>query len=222
LTLSVRKSARLSDPGAELLAQGHALWDRSGRIALGVLAALAVAGAIVLLTVRSRASAEEQASSRLAEANVLYWQGEYTRSLELSRQITQQYPSTPSGIDARRLAGDNAYWDADYKTAITEYRAYLDKNKKGVLSDAVRRSLAYSLESNHQYAEAAAAYEAVVGRFDRESSAEFLAAAARCYRAANQPAEAVKRLQRLVDEFGETSLVTVARVQLAELSSVPR
>jgi lipopolysaccharide biosynthesis regulator YciM len=90
-----------------------------------------------------------------------------------------------------------------------------------VLADAARRSLAYALESDRQYAEAATLYESLVGKIDRESSAEFLAAAARCHRALNQPAEAAKRLQRLVDEFGETSAVNLARIHLAELSPPP-
>jgi tetratricopeptide (TPR) repeat protein len=204
-----------------LLAKGAMLWERYGRIALGVLAAVAAAAAITFVTIRSRASAEEQAAGRLAEANVLYWQGEYVRSLELSRQISQQYPTTPSGVDAHRLAGDNAYWNGDFKTAVAEYRTYLEKQKKGVLADGVRRGLAYALESNQQFAEAAPAYEALVGRFDRESSAELLAAAARCYRAVNRRADAVRCLQRLVDEFGETSAVVMARTELAELSAAP-
>lgn len=222
MPLTIRKSGRLEDPGAELLAKGAAFWERYGRIALGVLAALAAAAAITFVTMRSRASAEEQAAGRLAEANVLYWQGEYPRSLELSRQISQQYPTTPSGIDAHRLAGDNAYWNGDFKTAVTEYRTYLDRQKKGVLAEGVRRGLAYALESSRQFAEAASAYEALVGRFDRESSGELLAAAARCYRAANRRADALRCLQRLVDEFGETGSAVVARTELAELSAAPR
>jgi tetratricopeptide (TPR) repeat protein len=136
----------------------------------------------------------------------------------MARQIAQQYPSTPSGIDAHRLAGDNAYWDGDFKAAVTEYRTYLGREKKGLLADAARRSLAYALESSKQFAEAASTYESLVGVFDRESSAEFLAATARCYRALNRPADAIKSLQRLVSEFGETSYANPARIELAELS----
>jgi outer membrane protein assembly factor BamD (BamD/ComL family) len=218
----MRKSARIEDPGAELLDRFSGLWDRYGRIALGVLGVLVAAGAVGFLTIRQRAGTEERAAGRLAEATVLYWRGDYTGSLTRAREIIQQFPSTPSGVDAHRLAGDNSYWSGDMKTAITEYRAYLERQKSGILADAVRRSLAYALESDGQRVEAAAAYEGLVGVFDRESSAEMLAAAARCYRDAGQPAEAVKRLQRLIDEFGETSYASPARMQLVELSGPPR
>jgi len=219
LPLTVPKSARLQDPGAEILDRAGVFWDRYGRIVLGVLGVIVAGGAIAFLTLRARAAAEEDAAGKLAEANVLYWQGDYSRSLEMAKQIAQQFSSTPSGLEAHRLAGDNAYWDGDFKTAVAEYRAYLAKQKKGLLADAARRSLGYALESAKQYPEAASTYESLVGVFDRESSAEFLAAAARCYRAQNQPAEAAKRLQRLVDEFGETSYANPARIELAELTT---
>jgi TolA-binding protein len=192
------------------------MWDRYGRIVLGVVGGIAVIGAIAFLMMRSRSAAENQAAGQLAEASALYWQGDYARSLTMSKQIYQQYSGAPSGIEAHRLAGDNAYWSGDYKTAITEYQAYLGKVKTGVLADAARRSLAYAYESDRQYGPAATTFESLVGKFDRESSAEFLMAAARNLRAQNKPAEARQRLQRLVDEFGETSVAPLVRIELAE------
>ncbi len=102
---------------------------------------------------------------------------------------------------------------------MAEYRRYLDKVKTGLLADAARRSLAYSLESAGQFKEAADTYESLVGKFDRESSAEMLYASARCHRLLNQPAEAIKRLQRLVDEFGETQMANRARIAQGELGA---
>jgi len=84
----------------------------------------------------------------------------------------------------------------------------------------VRRSYAYSLENNRQYKDAAEVFESLVGKFDREASGEFLSASARCHRALQQPAEALKRYQRVVDEFGETSYAAMARIAVGELSGV--
>jgi tetratricopeptide (TPR) repeat protein len=192
-------------------------WERYGRLALGAVGVAVVVSAGLFMTLRARASQEEQASGKLAEANVLFWQGDYPRSLELAKQVSQQFGSTPSGNDAHRLAGDNAYWSGDFKTAVGEYRAYLAKQKSGVVADATRRSLAYALESDLKFAEAAPIYDQLVGVFDRESSAEFLMASARCHLQMKQPAEAVKRLQRLVDEFGESSVAMRARQEIGEI-----
>ena len=222
MPLQVRKSARLEDPGAELLDRARSAWEAYGRASLIGLGAAAAIAAIGFLAMRARATTETTAAGKLGEANVLYWEGEYARSLEAARQIAQQYPSSPSGWDAHRLVGDDAYMLGDTKTAVAEYRAYLEHQKRGLLADAARRSLAYALEANGQSAEATTAYLGLVGRFDRESSAEFLAAAARCYRAARQPAEAAKVLRRLVDEFGDTSFANTAEIEVGELSNAAR
>lgn len=197
-------------------------WTRYGRVALIVVGVVVAAAAVTFLVLRSRAATEEEAAGKLAEGNVMFWSGYYQQSLDRAKQVAQQYPGTPSGIEAHRLAGDNAFWLGDFKTAVAEYRRYLDKAKPGLLADAARRSLAYSLESSGQYKQAADTYESLVGKFERESSAEFLYAAARCYRQLHQPAEAQKRLQRLADEFGETSVANRARIAEAELSAQTR
>jgi predicted negative regulator of RcsB-dependent stress response len=214
---SQHTTSRLENPGDEILVPLTRAWERHGRIVLGVVAGLVIVGAIGYFSLRSRQAAEEAAAGRLAEATVLYWQGEYQQSLERARAVAQQYGSTPSGIDAHRQAGDAAFWGGDFKTAIAEYRQYLGHQKDGLLADAARRSLAYALESDRQFTEAIKEYEALVGHLDRASSAEFLYAAARCYLQAGQPKPAIERLQRLTDEYGETTYANQARIQLAEL-----
>ena len=215
--MNVHRSEHLTDPGADLIDSAQSLWNRYGRIVMIAAGVVVVGGALTFFTLQSRNRAEAQASEKLADANALFWQGDYKRSEDMAKTVAQQWPSAPSGIDAHRLTGDNAYWTGDFKTAITEYKAYLAKSSTGVLADGVRRSLAYSLESDKRYAEAATMYAQLVGKFDRESSGEFLAAAARCQAAANAKPEAVKTLQRLLDEFGETSFANAARIEIAEL-----
>jgi tetratricopeptide (TPR) repeat protein len=117
------------------------------------------------------------------------------------------------------LAGDAAFWAGDFKTAIAEYRRYLERRKGDLLADAARRSLAYALESDHQFLEAAPIYEQLVGKFDRTSSAEFLAASSRCYREAGQRDKAIERLQRLENEFGDTTYGQMGLIELAELKA---
>lgn len=203
--------------GTEVLDRVSTFWEQYQRLILGGLALAVVVGAGSFLYLRSRNTQEDKASGQLAEASVLFWQGDYPRSIEIAKQVYGAYASTPSGIDAHRIAGDASFWNGDFKTAIAEYRRYLDKIKTGILADAVRRSLAYSLESDGQFVEAAKLYEGLVGSFDRTSSAEFLVAAARCYRRAGQPAEAIARLERVDRDFGDTSYAQPARVTLGEL-----
>ena len=218
--MNLHRTEHLADPGAELIDRAESLWNRYGRIVMIAAGVAVVGGALAFFSMQSRARAEADAAAKLADANTLFWQGDYKRSQEMAKTVAQQWPSAPSGIDAHRLTGDNAFWTGDFKTAIVEYKAYLAKSSSGVLADGVRRSLAYSLESDKQFAEAATHFGQLVGKFDRESSGEFLAAAARCQRDAGKKADAVKTLQRLLDEFGETSFANAARVEIAELSAV--
>ncbi len=225
----MRKSARLADPGAELIDQVTGAWSSYGRIVLIAIGAIAVLALGTVLVVNSRSAAEQQASSKLMEADLLFWQGDYPRSLQSAKQTYEQWPQSRSGIDAHRIAGDDQFWQANFKDAVTEYRTYLDKVKTGPLADAVRRSLAYALESQGAnrngvtdaaaLAESQKTYVALVGVFDRESSAEFLTAAARIARALKHDAEAVQYLQRIDKEFGETSYANRARMELAELQA---
>jgi predicted negative regulator of RcsB-dependent stress response len=194
-------------------------WDRYGRIVLGVLGALAVVGVGAFFFLRSRATQESEAAGRLAEASSLYWQGDYQRSTEAAKQVVSQYGSTWSGNDAHRILGDNAFWSGDFKTATAEYRRYVEKAPKGLLQDSGNRSLAYALESDNQYAEAAKVFDGLVGRLDRSSSGEFLIAAARCYQAINKPQDALARLHRLDSEYGETYYAQLARLKIAELEA---
>ena len=216
-----RKAARLEDPGAHFLDTLSSFWTRFGRIALIGLGVIAIAVVGVLLTLRTRAAAEQQAAEKLAEANLYFWQRDYQHSLQAAKQVTEQWPNTSSGVDALRVAGDSQFWGGDFKGAAAQYQRYLEHRKTGIIADGVRRSLAYSLESSQQYKEAAAAFEGLAGKLDRESSGEFLFAAARCYRELNQPREAERLLGRLIDEYGETSYADRARILRAELAAQP-
>jgi len=221
LSLESRKSAALADPGAELLDRVTAVWERYARIILGALGALVLVAGAALWTIRSNDAQETAASTKLAQASALFWQqGDYARAKTIADEVAKQYGSTPSGLDALRVSGDAAYWNGDFKDAVASYKAYLAKHSTGLMGNIVRRSLAYALENDKQYAEASKLYDSLVGAFERESSAEFLAASARCQEALGDKAAAIERLKRLVGEYGETSSANIARVRLAELEGL--
>jgi TolA-binding protein len=218
--LESKRHSGLESEGEIAIEHLTSFWDRYGRIVLGVVGALVVVGVGAFFFMRSRAAQESEAAGRLAEASSLYWQGDYARSTEAAKQVVSQYGSTWSGNDAHRILGDNAFWSGDFKTAVAEYRRYVEKAPRGLLQDAGKRSLAYALESDGQYAEAAKVFDELVGKLDRSSSGEFLLAAARCHQALNQPEQALTRLRRLESEFGETSHAQLARLKIAELEAL--
>ncbi len=229
MSLETRGSSRLEDPGAEALDRISTVWERHGRTVLIAVGVIAVVGVGAFLLQRSRAGAEERAATRFAEANSAFWQGDYAGALAGAREVITQHGSTRVGVDAHRLAADASFWQGDFRTAVAEYREYLKRDGSGVLADGVRRSMAYALESHKDSTtqqrdpamlkEAATLYDGLVGKFERESSAEFLFSSARVHRALGQPAEAKARLERLTQEFGETSIAQRARIELAEIAA---
>jgi len=219
LSLESRKNA-LDDPGADLLDRATSLWDRYGRIVLGVVVGLAVVGVSAYYVMAGSARKENAASERLAEASDLFWRADYDRSRTIAQEVVKQYGDTPSGIDALRIAGDDAYWRGNWKDAAADYEAYLKKRSSGLLANGVRRSLGYAQESLGQYAAAAANFDQLVGQIDRETSGEMLFAAGRCLVADKKPEEAKKRYQRIIDEFPDSSFQAQARIELGKLAPV--
>lgn len=219
MSLETRKGTAMVDPGAEMVDQLTSVWQRYGRIALGVLGAVVVVAGVAYYTIQQNKVQNNLASKKLAEADMLFWQGDYERAKTVAGEVSKSYGSTPSGVDAHRIAGDAAYWRGEFKPAETEYKAYLSRVSSGTVAQSVRRSLAYTLDSEKQYAEAIKLYDGLVGVFDRETSAEMLASAARCALENNDKAGALQRYQRIANEFGETSVAQHARVKMAELGA---
>jgi len=219
LSLESRKNT-LDDPGAELLDRATTLWDRYGRVVLGVVVGIAVIGVSAYYVITGAARKENAASERLSQASDLFWRADYDRSRQIAKDLAKEYPDTPSGLDALRIAGDDAYWRGNWKDAVADYEAYLKKHSTGLLASTVRRSLAYAQESLGQYAIAAANFDLLVGQIDRETSGEMLFAAGRCLIEEKKPDEAKKHYQRIIDEFPDSSYQLQARIELGKLSPV--
>ena len=159
MALESRKHTTLDDPGADLLDRLTRFWDRYGRIVLGAMVAVVVVGVAAYYITAGNRTRENSASEKLAQANDLFWRADYDRSRQLAQDAAKEFPGTSSATDALRIAGDDAYWRGNWKDAIADYNAYLAKKGSGVLADAVRRSLAYAMESNAQFTEASAVYD---------------------------------------------------------------
>src|SRR5262249_48353873 len=143
------------------------LWERYGRIVLGAVVGLGVVGVSAYYVLAGAAHKENAASERLAQANDLFWRADYDRSRQIAKELARQYPDTRSGLDAMRIAADDAYWRGNWKDAVDDYEAYPKRRDKGLLANGVRRSLAYAQESLGQYAAAAGNFDLLVGQMDR-------------------------------------------------------
>jgi tetratricopeptide (TPR) repeat protein len=185
-------------------------------IALGVV----VLGALATLWIsKAQAKAEGEANRILAEASANYWQGGYTRTIQLTDQVLEGYKTTHAANDARRMKADALFWTGSFDSAATLYREYLSKEKAdSPLTQAVQQSLAFTLESKKEFPAAAKEYEQLATTApDRASAADFLMSAARSYRNANQPDKAKALYEKVANEYKDTTFGRDAEVELGEL-----
>src|SRR5262245_27393957 len=124
----------------------------NARILLGVVGVVAAVAVVGWLWSRSRADAEAKASGKLAEANALYWRGEYGPLAQRANDIKRDFPGTKAATEATRILGDAAFWQGDFKKAATEYDDYLKHVPKGSpIRPGVERGLAQAWESDKQF-----------------------------------------------------------------------
>ena len=186
-----------------------------------VLGAIVAAGLITVWITKAQAKAEGEANRILAEASVNYWQGGYTRTIQLADQVLSDYKTTRAANDARRMKGDALFWSGSFDSAATLYKEFISHESAGSpIRAAVQLSLASALESMRDFAGAAKEYEGLVATApDRSNEADLLMSAARSYRTANQPDKARAIYEKVANEYKETTFARDAEVMLGELAA---
>ena len=186
-----------------------------------VLGAIVAAALITVWITRAQAKAEGEANRILAEASANYWQGGYTRTIQLADQVLSDYKTTRAANDARRMKGDALFWSGSFDSAATLYKEFISHESAGSpIRAAVQLSLASTLESMRDFTGAAKEYEGLVATApDRNNGADLLMSAARSYRAANQADKAKVIYEQVANEYKETTFARDAEVMLGELAA---
>jgi len=186
-----------------------------------VLGAIVAAALITVWITKAQAKAEGEANRILAEASANYWQGGYTRTIQLADQVLSDYKTTRAANDARRMKGDALFWSGSFDSAATLYKEFISHESAGSpIRAAVQLSLASALESTRDFAGAAKEYEGLVATApDRNNGADLLMSAARSYRAANQADKAKVIYEQVANEYKETTFARDAEVMLGELAA---
>jgi len=195
-------------------------WAQNNLRTIGIAAGIAVIAVLGSVWIsRAQGRAEADANLVLAEASVSYWQGNYVRTIQLSDQVMSGFKTTKAANEARRMKADALFWQGAFDSSAILYKEYLAKDRTdSPVRLAVQQSLAFTLGSKKDYAEAAKLYEEIAGKApDRNSVADFLMAAARSYRAANQPEKSKALYEKVTLEYKDTTYGRDAEVMLGEL-----
>jgi tetratricopeptide (TPR) repeat protein len=193
----------------------------NSRIVLGVVGVAAALALVSFLWLRTRADAEAKASGKMAEASALYWRGEYGPLIQRANDIKREYGGTKAATEAERMLGDAYFWQGDFKKSAEAYEGYLKKAPSGSqLRPGVERSMAQALESQKEYAKAAAIYERLASvDGPRDVRGELYYAAGRARQEAGDLVKAKAIYQKLTVELGDTPSAGDAEIALGELEA---
>ena len=197
-------------------------WVQNNLRVVGIVLGAVILAALAAMWIsKAQAKAEGDANRILAEASANYWQGGYTRTIQLADQVLEGYKTTKAANDARRMKGDALFWSGSFDSAATLYKDYLAHERSDTpVRLAVQQSLAFALESKRDFPAAATLYEELAVKApDRASAADFLMSAARAYREASQPDKARALYKKVADEYQETPFARDAEVMLGELEA---
>jgi len=176
------------------------LWERHGRTILVAV------GAVVLVAV------------------LAVNQGDYVSAGPMLKELIDNSPGTRSARDAERYLADVLAAQGKYGEAAAGFRKYIDKaggDKAAAL--AGYWGLAAALESNKQFAEAAAAYDEAAKRSatDNERGRAMLGEA-RSYMRAGQTDKAIETYNAVARlPLAEQPILDAANVRLGELKAKP-
>lgn len=129
--------------------------------------------------------------------------------------IADAYPSTPAGVAARYEAAAALGFLGRLPEAMQRYQEVIDRAQKSVYAETARLGLADLQCRAGQYDAAIGGYKALAAKTDSTLPIDgVLMQLGRAYAAAGKAADARQTFQRIVDEFPQSSYVTLAQKEL--------
>lgn len=160
---------------------------------------------------RQQAPADDKTPAPSKEEN-------YKKAIEQYQKIIQDYPRTPSASIAPFYLG-NAYMDLkDFDSAISSYRAFLEKNPKNdILAGITYQRLGYAYLAKNSPEDARQAFESVerqAGALNRDQADYELG---RIHEASGKKDEAIKRYQEIVKRYPDSLFLADAQKRLTAM-----
>jgi tetratricopeptide (TPR) repeat protein len=190
--------------------QKYLLW---GLAALGVVA---LGGWV---TVESGKRKERMAAVQLDQARNAAESGNLPLAASELQKLIDTYRGTESAREAVITLNQVRMVNGQSELAVVGLGDYLKTNPKPDYAVPARGLLGQALENVKRFDQAASAYEQASRGADVDYlRAQYLLSAARAWRAAGMPAEAIRVLVIIRERYAGTSSLTEAEVRLAELT----
>jgi TolA-binding protein len=193
--------------------------------ALGLVVALALAGAIWTFLQQREASARRASAAAVAAYRTAIAQGatdakQLEDAARTLKQFLSDYPRSSGAASAWYFLGNLEYQRGNHDAAVAAFEeaARRDHASIGILS---RLGTGYAWEAKQDPGRALAAYEAgLKGRTPKDfQGVELLLGMARAQEQLKQPAAAIETYRRIIKEAPEAPRADEARARLAILST---
>ncbi|MDZ7264156.1 MAG: tetratricopeptide repeat protein [candidate division KSB1 bacterium] len=196
-------------------------FNRNSKYVTIGLTAIVVVLILVTLFRRAKQRAELEASAQLTKALAEIGQNNLSQATDILVSLAEKYSGTSSAESGVYLLAHTYYQKGDFEQAKVYFEKYInDYRKNPILSSAAYAGLGASLEQQKKYLEAAQAYEKGATKFASDSNApQQLFNAARCYMLANRNDKAKLCLEKIIENYSNSSLKNDAEFYLAKLTS---
>ena len=185
-----------------------------------VIAAAAAVAVIVVLIGYMRSAEEEdrlQASASFGQVLMADANGEAGQAMEIAEQLIREHSGTPAAAQGAVYLANRLFRQGRLDEARRLYETYLDDGDVDVLVFAAWSGVAACIESQGQFAQAAAKYEEYADQYDGQQASLALMSASRCYALAGDTEAQRDALLRIARDFPTSPLVAKAREQLRRL-----
>ena len=169
----------------------------------------------------SKKAAEQTASVEFAKGKAAYDNGNYDAAIGILEALTADFDGTRGAASGTIVLAKCYMSKGQYKEAEQTFKKYLDDyGDDPIFSLAATAGIAASYEAQGDYGKAAQAYERAAKKYsDSFKAPEFLLSAARCYKKVNQPQDAKRVLNELIETYPKSQVVSDAKLLLGELRS---
>ncbi len=191
--------------------------DKMSKALTGVVVAIAAVWGYMYY----KSSIDEDSLNRLHQAEQAYLSGDNKEAIRRLAKYLAEFEGTKGGELATFYLA-NAYYQTDqFDFALEQYENYVDDyGSNELLTASAMAGIAACYEAQNKYADAAAQYEAVAGKFpEHYQRTEYMMGAARCYKMLGNVESAKSWYERVVKEYPETTYAREARLAMDEFGA---
>lgn len=193
---------------------------RNARWVLGAVGLAVVAILVAILISQGRVKAEQNANLAMAQAQSLYFSGDYAQAATQFQAVSERYGSSKAAAAARLLEGNSLLAVGNATGAEQAFRKFLDKGEFDPIPEAAgHRGLAGSLAAQDKFAEGAEEFTKAARVAGNTMAAEDWLQAGITYLRAGRNEDAARSLQRVLDDYAQSQSANEARVRLYEATA---